>query len=1380
MKEPQSKADAPQASGPAPAATNAAMGGAAAVGQARELSSGRPLGGAVRPRFEAALSADLGDVRVHTDSAGAQMAAKHGANAVAVGQDIYGPAANLDASTPGGRETLAHEVIHTVQSQQAGTAAPMASSDVSSRSTDAAEVEARSGAPAVAAGQSFQVRQAPSAPAMLDDATIEAAIDDATKSIADIMTVISREHPTYHEWFLDDPAKVTKLVNRFTGDQAYQALVTMRGDTAPNHAVFRLGVLRRAGGVSAGNVQSMVRAIDPAELPGVFADAPTVAFLKTKTVGGPLAVFRAEAAGLSAGAEASADFMNWLIADTTAVELLRVFAATGRASLVTTLSLLPTGWTWLANLPGGPGLTPDQVTALTALRDASAAGTPARTQLDAKLAEAPLAATPAEAQTQLTALLATAAPNELQILNLAGTLSAADQATLAGNLAPASAKLSAANLSQLLRILQLPLLLAVQALQAAAVTDPAACQDLMRSAPVADRLTVAADAAVVPWLLTVITDNTPLAIFGVQPGESAQFIAKQPFFAALMTRMSGPALLGVLGDTANMTAAAAQMDADPAGAVTFLNTLPSSAELGFETAANWNTQHGEVTSIELQLRGLRLAVTAAPVGAWFDTFFADVTAVGATQSSAAVPEQNYTSPRARLDAALTANDSAAAVDAVGALQGAELVAVRADDGGILTRMAGVLTADAWYLAMRALDVVPAIQVAELAAAGHGSEAHYQGILGNATDVELIDVARGDAAVRALESEIDGSPVPIFNMGMGVPDAALQEAEFRTWLLAETDAIQLLWLLNPGSAPILDANAAWGWLARLPDGAKQLTAVEQVGLEQLRNAATDAAAINRMTEILENDDHTAATPADALTDLQAEFAAAATDPTRCLALATQLVPAGRATIIGAERAHATATFDVAQMTRFAMVMQMPLATAIDWVQGVGAPNAQQLQTLIDVAGPADLAGVFAQPALATLCQNSLELSPALAMRDLPIAGASTQATFWTWTLAKVEPYEVLRLLTLAGANLDAALVIIKTQQTATYFDTLPKGMGLAPAARADLDSIFPRVTDSDWQKAFFMLRFDCTLSGGWADATGPTGGDLKALYAQLLRLPLEQVANNRFLSIFNRTGSGSGGSYAEGTGQIDAGADQATMGDFYDGEAHAYQEQYFAHTIRHEVGHAVDAAMGGRTALCFDMAGWFEYPEGSAEQFIDDQNGFIDDGGGPALTAPEKASVVSAARALMDSADSRIDGPKRSIMTMLPDDHILKTRPDIRFAQALNATSGQMHYTAPYDDGTHTWSINYYYQRWMKVKSTAANSAPRDYTLFAPAEYFADMYAEFYHSYDGTPATEPALGGHVPAAVKTWLMNNVHTIGYDPHNRRDAAGPAPLGVGHGGP
>lgn len=1377
-KAPPARAPKAKAEGGLQSAGNA-ISGAAAVGQSQELL-GAGLG-PVQASFEQSLGADLSDVRVHTDAAAAAKASSASANAVAIGQDIYGSASALDQSTAKGRETLAHEVVHTVQSAQAGSTPAMASSDVS-RPSDAAEVEARAGADALVAGRGFTVRETPSATAMLSEQTIEDAIDDATQSFSDVMTVISREHPTYQRRYLNNAARVTKLVNRFNGDQTIQVLGVMRADNAANSSVFRLNCVRRAGGTTtSANVQELVRGRPATEIPGVYADAAVMTWLKGHVEGGPLALFRQEGTGLSAGAEGSADFMTWLLADTSPAEVLRVLGATGRASLITTLTGLPGGWDWLANLPGAGGLAPDQVTAMTALRDAAAAGSPERARLDAKISEPPAAATPAEAKAQFDALIATATPDQLQVISLAGALSATDKAALAADLTPVKDKLSGQNLAQLLRVLGLDMRASLAGLQTAGVTDAGCVQDVMRGAPVADRVAVAGDAPLTTWITGLDATNAPPAIFGVQPGEEGQFIDQQPFFAALLARMTGTHLLTFLCDPAWMSNSAAMLDANSAAAVTWLGTLPSAAELGIEARPTYtgDKQHGEATNTELQLRGLRLAVTNAAITGWIDTFFSDRTApdAHATQSSASPDEVNYVSPRARLDTAISAGDGAAVLDALGALRGDELTQVKANDGNVLGRLSSPLDNDTYYQAMRTLQLEPKWQIYYLVEEEWGGgPARFQGILGGASDQELADVAGWDDVVDELEDEIDGGPVPIFKMTTAIPNWALDKDEFRDWLLDETDAAQLVRLLDPTAAPILDRHAAWGWTDRLPDEGMMLTADERARLLALRNASLNVDGVERMTEILGNTENTASSPADALSQLQDELDDTFVDETLCLCMATQLDAAGRATIISTERAHAVGAFNAEEMHRFVTSLQMPLATAIDWLSGAGTPTREQLQSLLDGASASDLTALFDDAAAMTLCKDTLDLAPAMAMPNLPLASVTGKESFWTWTLDKIEPYEALRLLTLG--NLDDALTHIETIKTRAWFDTLPKGIGLAPAARGHLDAIYPNITSSDWQKTFFMLRFDCTLSGGWADASGPTAGDLKALYAQLIRLPLEQVANNRFLEIFNRTGSGTGGSYGEGNKQINAGANQTSTKTLYDGEPHAYTEQYFDHTIRHEVGHAVDAALGSRTALCYDMAGWFEYPEGSVEQFINDQSGFTDDAGGPALTVAEKRSITDALTSFMNTAGARIAGPGRSIFLMLPDNHILKTRPQLRIAKALSSTAGQMHYTSPHDDGTHTWSINYYYQRWMKVKSSAALTAPRAYTLFAPAEYFADMYAEFYRNYDGTPATEPQLGGNVPGDVKTWLMNNVHTIGYDSHNRRDAGGPA-TGVGGGG-
>jgi hypothetical protein len=81
-------------------------------------SSGAPLRGDVRDRFEGSLGADLSAVRVHTGPASAQAAGAVGANAYATGNDIHFGAGQYQPDDPFGLHLLAHEVAHT--QQQAG------------------------------------------------------------------------------------------------------------------------------------------------------------------------------------------------------------------------------------------------------------------------------------------------------------------------------------------------------------------------------------------------------------------------------------------------------------------------------------------------------------------------------------------------------------------------------------------------------------------------------------------------------------------------------------------------------------------------------------------------------------------------------------------------------------------------------------------------------------------------------------------------------------------------------------------------------------------------------------------------------------------------------------------------------------------------------------------------------------------------------------------------------------------------------------------------------------------------------------------------------------------------------------------------------------
>jgi hypothetical protein len=131
-------------------ANQVAAGADAAVERAAG-SSGQPLPGGVRQRFESSLGVDLAGVRVHTGVESQQAARAVGARAYTVGQDIHFAENQFSHDDPFGMHLLAHEVAHTVQ-QRGGTAHRQHKLEVSTPG-DSAEVEADRAADAMVAGQ---------------------------------------------------------------------------------------------------------------------------------------------------------------------------------------------------------------------------------------------------------------------------------------------------------------------------------------------------------------------------------------------------------------------------------------------------------------------------------------------------------------------------------------------------------------------------------------------------------------------------------------------------------------------------------------------------------------------------------------------------------------------------------------------------------------------------------------------------------------------------------------------------------------------------------------------------------------------------------------------------------------------------------------------------------------------------------------------------------------------------------------------------------------------------------------------------------------------------------------------------------------------------
>ena len=101
----------------------------------------QPLPTAIRSDLEGATGMSLGDVRVHADEHGDQVARDHGAHGVAIGDDIHLASGRLDPDTSSGRALLAHETAHVVQARASGGAL-VAAAKRDGDATQAAEIEA--------------------------------------------------------------------------------------------------------------------------------------------------------------------------------------------------------------------------------------------------------------------------------------------------------------------------------------------------------------------------------------------------------------------------------------------------------------------------------------------------------------------------------------------------------------------------------------------------------------------------------------------------------------------------------------------------------------------------------------------------------------------------------------------------------------------------------------------------------------------------------------------------------------------------------------------------------------------------------------------------------------------------------------------------------------------------------------------------------------------------------------------------------------------------------------------------------------------------------------------------------------------------------------
>ncbi|HWO22615.1 MAG TPA: hypothetical protein VNO30_27840 [Kofleriaceae bacterium] len=212
--------------------------------------------------------------------------------------------------------------------------------------------------------------------------------------------------------------------------------------------------------------------------------------------------------------------------------------------------------------------------------------------------------------------------------------------------------------------------------------------------------------------------------------------------------------------------------------------------------------------------------------------------------------------------------------------------------------------------------------------------------------------------------------------------------------------------------------------------------------------------------------------------------------------------------------------------------------------------------------------------------------------------------------------------------------------------------------------------------------------------------------------------------------------------------------------------YLDATVRHEIGHAVETALGGVKGFTKDIGGWWSG---------DDINAWADEMSNPWV--PNDGTTISGSdlQKIKDVISDAVAGAKGSLITIaagLPAGHPLKVNlskhvPAIDAAEACLALGEDFWRKADviYASNNKRFSVSGWYKKFMYHNESVVSDRLADYQLFAPAEFFAEAYTVFYEEADklGTAGfTEANLGRLVRnSAQREWIRTHIHNRGHAP-------------------
>lgn len=230
-------------------------------------SAGRPLEAETRSRFENALGADLGGVRVHTDTAADAAARSLGARAFTSGRDVVFRSGEYRPGTHVGDRLLAHEVTHVLQQRQGESDARTApvQRQVAGDSSEAADGESTGDAPrASVQGRSEFYGEAGEGPiAVVYFPTDEASLDEGDRRVLEQVADLVPTKLLHSDVDVQLDGYADKR-----GDADYNRALSHRRAAAVAAAIDRMLASAKANASSNVTFTAVAHGIDPAEQEG--------------------------------------------------------------------------------------------------------------------------------------------------------------------------------------------------------------------------------------------------------------------------------------------------------------------------------------------------------------------------------------------------------------------------------------------------------------------------------------------------------------------------------------------------------------------------------------------------------------------------------------------------------------------------------------------------------------------------------------------------------------------------------------------------------------------------------------------------------------------------------------------------------------------------------------------------------------------------------------------------------------------------------------------------------------------------------------------------------------------------------------------------------